>query len=71
MNTLEALEKLVPPLRGCALCMHSRPLDGQLHCACPAVREVHGLQPVRVVRATTEACGPGAAHMDMPAWKAA
>lgn len=71
MNAAEALELLVPPLRGCALCMHSTALGGQLHCACPTVQEMHGLQPVRVVRACIVACGPGAVHMDMTAWSVA
>jgi len=46
-------------------------MDGTLHCDCPAVRQVHGLQPVRVVRSMTEACGPGAAYMDMATWRLA
>lgn len=71
MNAQQTLELLVPPLRGCALCMHSTDHDGQLHCASPTVREVHGLQPVRMVRAAIAACGPGAIHMDMTAWRTA
>lgn len=67
----QALEAIVPPLRGCALCMYSAPLQGVLHCYCPAVREIHGLRPVHVVRASSEACGPGAAYMDMTAWRRA
>jgi len=65
---LQALEKLVPPLHGCTLCMHSMEKDGSLHCYAPAVREVFGVQPVRVIRACGEACGPGAAHMHMETW---
>ncbi|AVS66619.1 hypothetical protein C8245_13855 [Paracidovorax avenae] len=59
----------VPPLRACALCMHGRPVAGALHCHCPAVRKVFGLQPASAMRTTAGACGPGAAHMDMPAWR--
>ncbi|TQF08475.1 hypothetical protein FJV41_49705 [Myxococcus llanfairpwllgwyngyllgogerychwyrndrobwllllantysiliogogogochensis] len=58
----------VPPLRACALCMHRRPVAGALHCGAPAVRNVFGLQPVSAMRATAGACGPSAAHMDMPGW---
>lgn len=65
------LEATVPPLRGCALCVYSGPLQGELHCYCPAVREVHGLKPVRVVRASSTSCGPGATHMDMMSWRLA
>ncbi|GKS83243.1 hypothetical protein AVMA1855_03845 [Acidovorax sp. SUPP1855] len=66
----QALAALVPPLRGCALCMHSTRIGEALHCNCPAVRKVFGLQPVHVVRQTVGACGPGAAHMHMDAWGA-
>lgn len=71
VSYLQTLEQLVPPLHGCTLCMFSKPIGGQLHCDCPAVRTVHGLQPVRVVRAAVDACGPGATHMDMAAWRRA
>ena len=68
---LQALELLVPPLHGCRLCVHSQDRDGQLHCYAPAVREVFGVRPVNVIRASSEACGPGAAHMHMDAWSVA
>jgi hypothetical protein len=68
--TRRELEQLVPPLHGCTLCMYSDPSKAELLCACPAVRDVHGLQPVRVVRALSGSCGPGAAFMDMPGWRA-
>lgn len=68
---LQALANLVPPLRGCALCLHSLERDGTLHCVCPAVRVVAGVQPVRLVRQPGEACGPGADHLDMAAWRRA
>lgn len=67
---LQALAQLVPPLRGCALCTHGVERDGVRVCQAPAVRMVFGVQPVSVVRARAEACGPGAAHMHMPAWGA-
>ncbi len=63
-----AAGSLVPPLRACDLCVHRREADGQLHCACPAVRELQGIQPVRVVRSYGEACGPEARHLHMASW---
>lgn len=66
--TRAELEALVPPLRGCALCAHSMERDGTLHCYAPAVRIVFGVQPVAMVRRLSEACGPSATHMYMPAW---
>ena len=65
---LQALAQLVPPLHGCTLCMHSMNRDGVRHCYAPAVRDVFGVQPVNVIRSSTEACGPGASHMHMSAW---
>lgn len=67
--TQHELEQLVPPLHGCTLCDHRADMGGTLHCDCPAVRQVHGLLPVRVVRSMTEACGPGATYMDMAEWR--
>lgn len=69
--SIKELEQLVPPLHGCTLCDHRANLEGTLHCNCPAVRNVHGLKPVRLVRAMGEACGPGATHMDIAAWRLA
>ncbi len=63
-----AAETLVPPLRACALCVHKRVDGDELRCACPAVREVRGVQPVRLVRAYGEACGPEAKHLHMASW---
>ena len=68
---VQALAQLVPPLRGCALCVHGMDHDGVRHCYAPAVRLVFGVQPVAVVRSCTAGCGPGAAHMHMQAWGAA
>ena len=59
---LQALAQLVPPLHGCTLCAHSMERDG--------VREVFGVQPVNVIRASSEACGPSASHMHMHTWGA-
>ena len=67
---LQALAQLVPPLHGCTLCMHSMERDGVRHCYAPAVRDVFGVQPVNVIRSSTEACGPGASHMHMHTWGA-
>ena len=67
---LDRLASLVPPLRGCDLCMHSTTRNGLLHCGYPDVRMVFGLQPVHVIRTTDAACGPGAAQKDMPEWSA-
>jgi hypothetical protein len=64
-----SLSDLVPPLRGCVLCVHSLRHQGELHCACPAMRQVAGMRAVHVVRAAGEMCGPGAQHMDMQAWR--
>lgn len=66
--TCTELEALVPPLRGCALCAHSRLRNGALLCHAPAVREVFGVRPVAVVRGLPEACGPSAAHLHMACW---
>lgn len=66
-----ALSAQVPPLRACTLCMHSAPEHDGLHCLCPDVRLVSGLQPVHIVRGAGEACGPGARHLDMASWRAA
>lgn len=67
---VQALAQLVPPLRGCALCVHGMDRDGVRHCYAPAVRQVFGMQPVATARSCVEACGPGAAHMHMDAWSA-
>ena len=67
---MQALAQLVPPLHGCTLCAHSMERDGVRHCYAPAVREVFGVQPVNVIRASSEACGPGAIHMHMHTWGA-
>lgn len=68
---MQALAELVPPLRACVLCRHSIERNNDLHCDCPSVRVVSGVQPVRLVREPGEACGPGANHLDMAAWSAA
>lgn len=65
---VQALAQLVPPLRGCALCVHGMDRDDVRHCYAPAVRQVFGVQPVATARSCVEACGPGAAHMHMDAW---
>lgn len=67
---VQALAQLVPPLRGCALCIHGVERDGVRHCHAPAVRQVFGVLPVDTARRCAEACGPGAAHMHMDAWGA-
>ena len=60
---LQALAQLVPPLHGCTLCAHSMEREGVRHCYAPAVREVFGVQPVNVIRAScwppTRAAPPG------------
>lgn len=61
----------VPPLRACDLCLHSQQMSQALHCLCPAVRRVSGLQPVHIARSAGEPCGPGARHLDMASWRTA
>lgn len=71
MVEIARLAVLVPPLRACDLCMHSAKINDQLHCKHPHVHKVFGLQPVKVIRATGDACGPEAHHMDMTEWSLA
>lgn len=69
-HTWAAAAITIPRLRACALCVHSQLKANGLHCQCPAVRLVGGQQPVHIVRAEGEACGPCARHLDMAAWSA-
>uniref|UniRef100_A0A1A7GDL6 Uncharacterized protein n=1 Tax=biofilter metagenome TaxID=1070537 RepID=A0A1A7GDL6_9ZZZZ len=69
MLTQAEANALVPPLRGCALCVHSTPCNGELLCDHPRIALNHAPKLVRLARDIGGECGPSAVHMHMISWE--